>query len=117
MTHINNRIDYIEFSMLKGEETKVFYSELFGWEFTDWWEEYMSFSGAGIDGWFTKVESVPRWGPLIILYSDSLEDTFELVGKTGTEITTPIFEFPWGRRFQFLDPNGNELAVWSDKKC
>jgi predicted enzyme related to lactoylglutathione lyase len=36
MTHINNRIDYIEFSMLKGEETKVFYSELFGWEFTDW---------------------------------------------------------------------------------
>ena len=24
-------------------------------------------------------------------------------------------ELPGGRRFQFLDPNGNELAVWSDK--
>jgi predicted enzyme related to lactoylglutathione lyase len=27
----------------------------------------------------------------------------------------PIFAFPGGRRFHFLDPNGNELAVWSDK--
>lgn len=24
-------------------------------------------------------------------------------------------EFPGGRRFQFTDPSGNELAVWSDR--
>ena len=25
------------------------------------------------------------------------------------------FAFPGGRRFQFLDPSGNELAVWSER--
>jgi predicted enzyme related to lactoylglutathione lyase len=27
-------------------------------------------------------------------------------------IVREIFSFPGGRRFHFLDPNGNELAVW-----
>ena len=30
------------------------------------------------------------------------------------KITKPTFEFPGGRRFHFSDPNGNELAVWSE---
>jgi predicted enzyme related to lactoylglutathione lyase len=25
-----------------------------------------------------------------------------------------VFSFPGGRRFHFTDPNGNELAVWSE---
>lgn len=25
------------------------------------------------------------------------------------------FSFPGGRRFQFLDPSGHELAVWSEE--
>jgi hypothetical protein len=32
-----------------------------------------------------------------------------------TAISKEIFEFPGGRRFEFTDPSGNELAVWSDK--
>jgi predicted enzyme related to lactoylglutathione lyase len=30
-------------------------------------------------------------------------------------IARPIFAFPGGRRFHFIDPGGNELAVWSTK--
>jgi len=26
-------------------------------------------------------------------------------------VVRPIFAFPGGRRFQFVDPSGNELAV------
>ena len=34
----------------------------------------------------------------------------------GGNIVVDIFSFPGGRRFQFSDPHGNELAVWSDKE-
>jgi predicted enzyme related to lactoylglutathione lyase len=34
--------------------------------------------------------------------------------EAGGEIIRPIFSFPGGRRFHFIDPNGNEFAVWSD---
>jgi hypothetical protein len=33
--------------------------------------------------------------------------------KIGNDMSR-IFSFPGGRRFHFLDPSGNELAVWSD---
>ncbi len=50
--------------------------------------------------------------PLPILYSEKLEATLEAVTNAGGTIVTPIFSFPGGRRFHFLDPAGNELAVW-----
>jgi uncharacterized protein len=34
--------------------------------------------------------------------------------KAGATIAKPIFTFPGGRRFHFIDPSGSELAVWSD---
>ncbi len=34
------------------------------------------------------------------------------VESAGGKIVKPIFSFPGGRRFHFLDPAGNELAVW-----
>ena len=41
---------------------------------------------------------------------DDLEAALEAVTRAGGEIVRPIFAFPGGRRFQFLDPSGNELA-------
>jgi len=38
----------------------------------------------------------------------------EIIESKG-EISKDIFSFPGGRRFHFIDPSGNELAVWSDK--
>jgi len=51
----------------------------------------------------------------VIRYSNDLEASFQAVGDAGGRVTKEIFSFPGGRRFQFLDPAGNELAVWSDK--
>jgi predicted enzyme related to lactoylglutathione lyase len=45
---------------------------------------------------------------------DDLEGAFDAVSKAGGVIAKPIFSFPGGRRFQFIDPSGNELAVWSE---
>jgi predicted enzyme related to lactoylglutathione lyase len=53
--------------------------------------------------------------PLVILYADDLEDTQRRLEDAGARIVKPVFSFPGGRRFHFLDPDGYELAVWSDK--
>ena len=51
----------------------------------------------------------------MILYATDLEATLDKVVANGGTVCKEIFSFPGGRRFQFLDPHGNELAVWSDK--
>ena len=62
---------------------------------------------AGADG------ASPR-GVLVVIYSAKLEDTYAKVTAAGGKIVRETFEFPGGRRFHFADPNGNELAVWSE---
>lgn len=115
MEHSNHRIDYIEFPATDIPATKAFYSGAFGWKFTDYGPDYVSFEDGETGGGFAKVQSTTTGGPLVILYSSTLETTQATVLENGGRISKPIFPFPGGRRFHFLDPNGNELAVWSDK--
>src|SRR5688572_9392186 len=49
--------------------------------------------------------------PLPVIEVNDLEATLAAVTATGAPITKPIFSFPGGRRFHFLDPGGNELAA------
>jgi uncharacterized protein len=116
MSHQDNSINYIEFPMVRNAETKKFYGPVFGWKFTDWGPNYISFSGADVAGGFNGEgdAKVTGSGVLVVLYASDLKQKFEDVKKAGGEITKPIFEFPGGKRFHFLDPNGNQLAVWSE---
>ncbi len=111
----NNRIDYIEFPATDMAATKKFYSTTFGWVFTDWGPDYVSFEDGRMSGGFAKVKSISGNGVFVVLYASDLEKTEAVVVKNGGTITKPPFEFPGGRRFHFTDPNGNELAVWSEK--
>ena len=54
-------------------------------------------------------------GALVVLYHTDLDLIKNEIIKSGGEISQDIFSFPGGRRFHFIDPAGNELAVWSDK--
>ena len=116
MSHKHHSINYIELPMTDVDATKQFYSGIFGGAFQDWGPQYVSFSGAGIDGGFDGVTPpVPdQTGTLVVLYSENLESTLDAIVAAGAEITKPIFDFPGGRRFHFVDPNGNGLAVWSE---
>ncbi len=115
MEHYENRIDYIEFPATDIPASKAFYSAAFGWRFTDYGPDYIAFEDDTISGGFAKVKSNSKGGPLVILYSPALEKTQAAVVNNGGRISKKIFSFPGGRRFHFVDPNGNELAVWSDK--
>jgi hypothetical protein len=109
----HEQIQYVEFLSRDLEKVKQFYADAFGWKFTDYGPEYTAFTGDYIDGGFTPGE--PKKGSvLVILYSEKLEETKEKVEKAGGLIAKDIFSFPGGRRFHFTDPDGNELAVWSD---
>ncbi|NNK29986.1 MAG: VOC family protein [Flavobacteriaceae bacterium] len=111
----NNHIDYIEFKAHDLEKTKTFYSQVFGWTFTDYGPTYTSFTESGIYGGFETTEEPIINGALIVLYHSHLKSVQGAVEKAGGEITKAIFSFPGGSRFHFKDPSGNELAVWSDK--
>jgi len=119
MTDNNHHsINYVEFPSLDLAATKSFYGQVFGWEFQDWGDTYVSFQGAGIDGGFDASEArkpieTSGAGALVILYSDDLAATETNIVAAGGSISVPAFEFPGGRRFHFLDPSGNELAVWT----
>ncbi len=114
-TEHDRRIDYIEFPATTIAETKRFYSEVFGWTFTDYGPNYTSFVDGRLSGGFTTDAKVATGGVLIVLYASDLAAIHAKVTKHGGRITKEIFEFPGGKRFQFTDPNGNELAVWSEK--
>ena len=114
------QIDYIEFPATDIEATKRFYMEVFGWKFQDYGPDYTSFLDGRLAGGFNTAAQVTSHGdgktrgPLIVLYASSLEDTYAKVKAAGGKIVTETFGFPGGRRFHFADPNGNELAVWSE---
>jgi predicted enzyme related to lactoylglutathione lyase len=104
------KLDYIEMSATGStlDSTKAFYSAAFGWSFTDYGPNYTAFD-EGLEGGFQTQEQAK---PLPILYSEELEATLAAVEDAGGRIVKPIFSFPGGRRFHFVDPAGNELAVW-----
>jgi uncharacterized protein len=109
------RIDYVEFSVTDVPQAKRFYGEAFGWTFEDYGPDYASFNCGNLTGGFAKVDSVRSGGPLVVLYATDLAEMERRVAAAGGKIVKPTFEFPGGRRFQFTDPSGNELAVWSDQ--
>lgn len=107
------QIQYIEFLSSDLAAVKAFYQAAFNWEFTDYGPEYTSFTGTYVDGGFA-VGTPVRGSILPILYSNTLEATKGKVESAGGTINKDIFSFPGGRRFHFIDPDGNEVAVWSD---
>jgi uncharacterized protein len=107
----HEQIQYIEFLSNDLARAKKFYTDSFGWAFTDYGPDYLAFEGDHVDGGFTTGQPV-RGSVLVILYSEKLESTKTKVEKAGGKIVQDIFSFPGGRRFHFEDLDGNELAVW-----
>lgn len=103
-------LDYLEFTSPALEQTQAFFAQAFGWEYVDYGPDYKDIQGAGLGG---GIERGPLRAPLPVLRTDDLEGMLVRVKAAGAEITQEIFDFPGGRRFQFLEPGGTEMAVWT----
>ncbi len=116
LQHVHHGIDYIEFAVADMAAAQRFYAAAFDWEFNDYGPDYAGIRKPGGEAGGLRLEAeVPTGGPLVILYSEDLEQTLARVRAAGGRIVVEPFTFPGGRRFQFLDPSGNELAVWAMK--
>ncbi|WP_299551032.1 VOC family protein [Seonamhaeicola sp.] len=111
----DNHINYVEFKAKDLEKVKAFYRKAFNWAFTDYGPTYTAFSESGLEGGFEQSDDTVVNGALVVLYHQDLTAIKAKIIESGGSISVDIFSFPGGRRFHFLDPAGNELAVWSDK--
>ena len=112
-----SRIDYVEIPVAELEKTREFLKSLYGWDFQDWGDDYSSFSDGRLEGGLRRSEqAAPASGVLLVFYSQNLERDVERVQELGATISQPIFAFPGGRRFHFVDPAGIEFAMWSDEE-
>ena len=110
------RIDYVELPSTTAHElTRGFYAKAFGWAFTDYGPDYAATTTGDVDVGLNGQRSEALSAPLPVIRVDDLEAVFDAVTKAGGTIARPIFAFPGGRRFHFIDPSGSELAVWSDR--
>jgi uncharacterized protein len=114
--HTHHSIDYIEFTVRDLAVAKRFYGAAFGWTFTDYGPDYAGIQGGDREpGGLRHSDELRLGGALVVLYSDDLAASLAAVRAAGGKIVKEPFSFPGGRRFQFEDPTGNELAVWSDQ--
>lgn len=106
------KIDYIEFASPRLEDSQAFFAKAFDWSFIDYGPDYRDIQGAGTGGGLERA-AAPR-APLVILKADDLEEAFAKVSAAGAVITREIYAFPGGRRFEFTEPGGTAMAVWTD---
>ena len=108
-------IDYVEFRVHDIARTKAFYGAVFGWSFVDYGPGYTSFTDNGLGGGFTTDGTPNPGGPLMVFHVDDLEATLARAKSAGAVIVKPIFSFPGGKRFQVRDPDGYEIAAWTQE--
>jgi uncharacterized protein len=110
------RIDYVELPSITAHElTRGFYTNAFGWQFTDFGPDYAATTSGDVDLGLNGQPNEALAAPLPVVRVDDLDATLEAVAAAGGIISRPIFAFPGGRRFHFIDPSGSELAAWSDR--
>ena len=113
----HNNINYVEFATRDLAASKVFFESVFNWTFEDFGPEYTAIKNAGLDGGLfqsTQASNTKNGAVLVVIYSDDIETTLANVISAGGLIEKSIFEFPGGKRFHFIEPGGNEIAVWSN---
>ena len=105
------RLNYVELPVRDVAAAKAFYETVLGWSLTDFGPTYASTMTGDTDIGLQGDASEATKAPLPVIQVDDLEAALDAVTRAGGTIVRPIFGFPGGRRFQFLDPGGNEAAL------
>lgn len=105
------RLNYVELPVRDVAAAKAFYEAAFGWSLTDFGPTYASTLTGDTDIGLQGDAEEATAAPLPVIQVEDLEAALEAVTGAGGIVVVPIFAFPGGRRFQFTDPGGNELAV------
>jgi len=104
------RLNYVELPVGEIAKAKAFYETAFGWSLTEFGPTYAASMTGDTDIGLQADATEATRAPLPVIDVADLEAALAAVRDAGGTISRSIFAFPGGRRFQFLDPAGNELA-------
>ena len=104
------RMNYVELPVQDVATAKAFYERAFGWAMTEFGPTYAATLTGDTDIGLQGDATEATRGPLPVIEVADLEAALDAVTLAGGMIVRPVFAFPGGRRFQFLDPSGNEIA-------
>lgn len=113
----HHTLSYIEFGVTDLDATRRFYETAFGWEFNAYGPAYAGIRAPGGDGEVGGLDAQAQpsaTGPLVLLISEDLDASVTAVTEAGGTIVAGPYDFPGGRRFEFTDPSGNRLGVFSN---
>jgi predicted enzyme related to lactoylglutathione lyase len=105
------RLNYVELSVRDIAPAKAFYERAFGWSLADFGPTYAATLTGDTDIGLQADSAEATRAPLPVIDVENLEAALTAVEAAGGRIVKPIFAFPGGRRFHFLDPSDNELAA------
>ncbi len=105
------RPNFIELPARDLAAAKSFFESVFGMTMTGFGPTYACTTTGDVDIGLQGDPTEATRAPLPVIEVENLEATLAAVTATGATISKPTFGFPGGRRFHFLDPNGNELAA------
>ena len=104
------RLNYVELPVGEIGAAKAFYENAFGWSLAEFGPSYAATMTGDTDIGLQADPAEATRAPLPVIDVDDLEAALAAVSAAGGTISRSIFAFPGGRRFQFLDPAGNEMA-------
>ena len=105
------RPNFIELPARDLAASQSFFETVFGMTMTGFGPTYACTLTGDVDIGLQADQQEATKAPLPVIEVKDLEATLAAVIATGVPIIKPIFSFPGGRRFHFLDPDGNELAA------
>jgi len=105
------RPNFIELPTRDLAASQRFFEQVFGMQMTGFGPTYACTMTGDVDLGLQADQTEATRAPLPVIDVKDLEATLAAVTAGGAAITKPIFGFPGGRRFHFLDPSGNELAA------
>ena len=105
------RLNYVELPVREIGAARRFYEAAFGWSLTDFGPTYAATVTGDTDIGLQADPAEATRAPLAVIDVPDLEAALAAVEAAGGRVVRPIFAFPGGRRFHFLDPSGNELAA------
>ena len=100
---------------------QAFYTEVFGWTWTNYGPTYSAAEASGIEVALTTaaqpaarapIDDQSSIGPLVLFQVEDLEASITAVEAAGGEVVTQPFGFPGGSRFHFRDSSSNVLGIY-----
>ena len=108
------------------EETKRFYTDMFGWSWQEFGPTYAEFRHAGIQGGLNGLAtaapppaagSEDGVGPLLLFETDDLDAVVTALRAAGATITSGPYPYPGGRRLHVQDPAGTTIGVYQSESA